>query len=348
MHKNSYLNFVVNLTTYKPKYVALRIFLNAAVAIILFSIIRLISFEKLSGNVSQTSAYLMIIVVFNSVSEGNLLAFKLLNKYERLRNKLIIRIISFVFITWLLTLMWLKFAEIVFVDERILQYNITQITLVAGLLIIVIHLLIAIISHLYKEWLSNKKEIEALKQAKLLSDYNLLKDRLNPHFLFNNLSVLKSLIQYNPGEAVTFTQNFTNVYRYVLKSHEENLVQLEEELKFLESYIDLHKERIGAGLLVDINIDKDSYTKKIPPLSLQLLIENAIKHNTANKLRPLRITIYTSEHKLIVKNNLNIKDTTYSTNTGLKTLNAQYKYIANQEISVIEDKTNFTVELPLI
>ncbi len=348
MHKNSYLNFLVNLTAYKPRYIALRVFLNSAVAIILFSIIRLISFEDISGNVSHTSAYLMIIVVFNSVSEGNLLAFKLLNKHEKLRGKLTIRIISFVFITWLLTTMWLKIAERIFVDEKILQYNITQITLVAGLLIIVIHLLIAIISRLYEEWLNNKKEIEELKQAKLLSDYNLLKDRLNPHFLFNNLSVLKSLIQYNPAEAVTFTQNFTNVYRYVLKSHEENLVQLEEELKFLESYIALHKERIGAGLLVDIHIDKDSYTKKIPPLSLQLLIENAIKHNTANKLRPLRIAIYTNEHKLMVRNNLNIKDTTYSTNTGLKTLNAQYRYIANQEISVIEDKTSFTVALPLI
>lgn len=348
MIKISGFNFLINLTTYKPKYLLLRVFINTVVAVVLFSIIRLISFEELPANVNQLSAYLMIIVVLNSVSEVNLLAYKLLNRYKNLRNKVSIQIICFVGVTWLLTLIWLKFAEIVFVEERILQYNITQITLVSGILIIVIHLLVVIISNLAKEWLSNKKEIEELKQVKLLSDYNLLKDRLNPHFLFNNLSALKSLIHYNPDQAILFTQNFTNVYRYVLQSRNEYLVSLHEEIKFLESYIALHKERIGVGLWVDINIDQDSYTKNIPPLSLQLLVENAIKHNIANKLRPLHILIYTEDGKIVVKNNINKKDTTYSTNTGLKTLKEQYRYIANQEISVIEVDGYFTVELPLI
>ena len=342
------LNFLINLTTYKPKYIVLRFFINTVVAVVLFSIIQLISFEKLPDEVSSLSAYLMIIAVLNSVSEVNLLAFKVINKYQKLRGKVFIQILGFVFITWLLTLIWLKFAEVVFVEERILQYNITQVTLVSGLLIIIIHLLVVIISNLAQEWLSNKKEIEELKQVKLLSDYNLLKDRLNPHFLFNNLSALKSLIHYNPAQAIIFTQNFTNVYRYVLQSREENLVALHEELKFLESYIALHQERIGAGLLVDININEDCYLKKIPPLSLQLLVENAIKHNVANKLRVLHIAIYTDGQNVVVKNNLNRKDSTYSTNTGLKTLKAQYKYIANQDISVTEDGANFTVELPLL
>lgn len=348
MFKDPNLDLLINLGTYKPKYVALRVFIISVVAVSLFKIAELISHEDLSGIENHIFGYFLILAAFNSVSEGNLIAIRFLSRYKKIRGNLYLQALSVVSITLGVTFLWIAIADRIFINEKVLQHTVTQITLFVGLLIIVIHLLVFIISNLAKEWMNNKKEINELKQAKLLSDYNLLKDRLNPHFLFNNLSVLKSLIHYNPKNAEIFIQNFTNVYRYVLNSHEEKLVQLLEELKFLESYIAIHKERIGDGLSVYINIDNEDYTKKIPPLSLQLLVENAIKHNTANKLRPLQLSIYTDQQQIIVKNNLNKKDSTYSTYTGLQTLKAQYKLIANQEISIIEDETQYTVKLPLI
>jgi LytS/YehU family sensor histidine kinase len=270
-----------------------------------------------------------------------------MNKSKKLNKNVFLRASIIISITVLVSVISISLAGMVFKDEQILHYGITQITILGGVLIAIIQLLVIFASKLANEWLISKKENEELKQAKLLSDYNLLKDRLNPHFLFNNLSVLKSLIHYNPSEAEVFTQNFTNVYRYVLKSHEAKLVSLQEELKFLESYIALHQERIGSGLVVDIKIDTPDYARKVPPLSMQLLVENAIKHNIANKQRPLCIFIYAENQQLIVKNTLNRKVTTYSTYTGLKTLRAQYKVLANQEIVVYEDSECFIVKLGL-
>jgi len=347
MIKNRNLDLLINLGTYKPRYIAIRVFILSATAALIIYFVGLITNENLYDQRNHFYAYFIAIGAFNSISEGNLLAIKVLGRYKWIRKYPYIQVVGVLIITLCLTFFWIGVAAKVFADEKILQNSMAQITLIVGVLIILIHLLVLIISNLTKEWLNNKREIDELKQAKLLSDYNLLKDRLNPHFLFNNLSVLKSLIHYNPNEAEIFTQNFTNVYRYVLNSHEEKVVQLNEELKFLESYIALHKERIGEGLFVEIKIDEKDLTKNIPPLSLQLLVENAIKHNTANKLRPLFISIFTLGQQIIVKNNLNKKDTTYSTHTGINTLKAQYKLYANIEISVLEDDTHYTVKLPL-
>jgi LytS/YehU family sensor histidine kinase len=196
--------------------------------------------------------------------------------------------------------------------------------------------------------MNNKKELNELKEAKLISDYNSLKDRLNPHFLFNNLSTLKSLIRYNPKIAEEFTQNFTNVYRYVLKSHGETTVSLPREVQFLESYIALHKERIGEGLTFHIRLVPQDLKKSLPPMALQLLVENAIKHNITNKQHPLKIQITSNGSTLTVKNNLNRKASTYSTHTGLASLKSQYKLIADAPVLIEEDDKFFCVELPLI
>lgn len=348
MYINSNLEIITNFTTYKPKYLLLRVLGMSLISVVFFTIIIIISNDIPPDPGKRIHAYLIVVGAFNCILEGNLIAIKLMDKYNKLNGKFVVRALIIIAITSLLSILWLRLAELYFVDEKLLQYSITQITIFGGVLIAIIQLLIVFISNLTKDWLSSKKEIDELKQAKLLSDYNLLKDRLNPHFLFNNLSVLKSLIRYNSDGAEVFTQNFTNVYRYVLKSHEETLVSLQEELKFLESYIALHKERIGEGLTFEINIGADNLTKKTPPLSLELLVENAIKHNTANKLRPLHISIYTKDQKLIVENNLNKKETTYSTYTGLKTLNAQYKFIANQEIEIVENEESYIVKIPLL
>lgn len=348
MFKDKNLDTFVNLGTYKLKYVVFRITLITIASIILSELSSRIANENPITNIPKIAIYALIAVAFNSISEVTLFFMLLLNKYERLRWNIFIRSSALLSITLVLIATWIKISKTLLGDENILQHTTTQIILVVGLLILVINLLVIIISNLTKEWINNKKEINDLKQAKLLNDYNSLKDRLNPHFLFNNLSVLKSLIRYSPEDAEIFTQNFTNVYRYVLKSHEEMLVSLKEELKFLDSYIALHKERIGSGLRIAIHINEQLTDKTLPPMCLQLLVENAIKHNIANKQRPLHITIFTEENHVVIKNNINKKETAYSTKQGLTTLQKQFRFIANKEIEITITENEYTVKVPLL
>jgi len=342
------LDTFVNFGTYKLKYVFIRIFIISIISIVLINVADRIADEEIISPVPKYAIYILVAIAFNSVSEVTLFVMHLLNRYERFRWSVFIRSFTLLTITLLLISIWIKISKFILGDENILQHTTTQIILVVGLLILVINLLVIIISNFTKEWLNNRKEINDLKQAKLLNDYNSLKDRLNPHFLFNNLSVLKSLIRYNPEIAEVFTQNFTNVYRYVLKSHEQKTVSLEEELKFLESYIALHKERIGEGLQVSITIQEQVMEKQLPPMCLQLLVENAIKHNIANKLRPLHIEIYSRDEYIFVKNNLHKKETSYSTKQGLKTLDKQFLLISNKRIDIAEDEEYYTVKVPLL
>lgn len=348
MQNDKTLDFFINLGTYKPKYMAFRVLAISLTAILLIRLSVVLANEAFGKSESKFLIYFLTIVAFNSVSEVNLLVTQIIRQSRKLRNNIYLQGLIVFAISLFLIFFWIKTAERVLSEENLLQHRATQFTLISGFLILVIHLLFIIISNLTREWIKNRKEIEKLKQAKLLSDYNSLKDRLNPHFLFNNLSVLKSLIHYNPTVAEVFTQNFTNVYRYVLKSHEEQTVTLHEELRFLESYVALHKERIGEGLSVEVNVNEGYVSRRIPPLTLQLLVENAIKHNVATKSSPLKIAIYINDNRLVVINNLNKKESTYSTQTGLKTLSEQYKLISGQEILITISEGNYIVQLPLL
>ncbi len=342
------LQFLIDLSSYKPLYVFIRLLIITAVSILLIHVSQLLADVPPLDDKLEPLSYFIAAVAFNSIMELNLLLMRILNRIERFKWNIYLQAISVIAFSLVLIFIWFKIAQKVFGDENILDHGITQIVLITGLLILIIHLLIIIITHLGKEWINNRKEIEELKQAKLISDYNSLKDRLNPHFMFNNLSVLKSMIRFSPQEAEAFTQNFTNVYRYVLKSHEEKTVSLQEELRFIESYIALHKERIGVGLQVEINVDDAALQRAIPPMSLQLLVENAIKHNVANKQNPLKIEIVAGKQSLFVKNNRNPKESTYSTNMGLKTLQSQYKLIADEQIKIEAVPEYFKVTLPLL
>ena len=347
MIENKSIEFFVNMGTYKSKYVSLRIIVTSILAVFLIFIA-----NKLVTPINDygpiIDGYIIAIIGFNCVTELNIFLINIFKSLEKYNKNIYVHILVMFLITVFVTYLFVKGAEIMFGTNNLLQHEVTQIILILGLLILLIHLLIIVLSSMTKRWIESKKELTDLQEAKLISDYNSLKDRLNPHFLFNNLSVLKSLIRYNPDDAEIFTQNFTNVYRYVLNSHEKKTVILKDELEFLNSYIALHKERIGEGLEVAINIDEDALKKEVPPMSLQLLVENAIKHNIASKTQKLNIEIKSLPDAILVKNNINKKETTYSTQTGLKTLRAQFKLLANKDILLIENSEFFIVEMPLL
>lgn len=178
--------------------------------------------------------------------------------------------------------------------------------------------------------------------------YNQLKNQLNPHFLFNSLNISISLIKRDQDRAVKYTQKLSSVYRYVLINMESDLVSLEEEIEFIKKYIEILQIRYEEGLNVTYNID-DKLKKRIIPLSLQLLVENAVKHNSIYSENPLNIRIYTEGKQIVVANNIIKKNAVIdSTEIGLKNLNQKYNILCSKDIEIINDSKNFIVKIPLV
>lgn len=233
-------------------------------------------------------------------------------------------------------------------DDIIDNPEIDDLAFALGILYMIIYVVLIIAHNFHTALNYFKDENEKLKQDKILSDYKALQDQLNPHFLFNNLSTLIAIIRTDKDKAINFAENFTDVYRYVLNSEGEAVISLKEELSFLASYTTLHIARIGDGLSVTIEVEDEVLQKKVPHLSLQVLVENAIKHNITSKTKPLFIRIGVSGNKLYVANNKQLKETTYSTKTGLSNLGKRLKILTDEEYRIIEDEDSFRVELPLI
>jgi len=221
-------------------------------------------------------------------------------------------------------------------------------SLVISILFVTIYVSLLIAYNYHQSLAMFIRENETLKNEKLQLDYRALQDQINPHFLFNNLSTLIAIVRQDQKTAIRFAENFSDVYRYVLKSKDDVSVPLREELEFIEAYLNLHKERLGEGLQVILNVEEDVMEKRIPVLSLQSLVENAIKHNVVTLSNPLKIYISTNDDFVSVKNNLNHKNTTYSTNTGLKNLEKRISFLTNQKMRITKKSDEFIVELPLI
>lgn len=193
------------------------------------------------------------------------------------------------------------------------------------------------------------EEAETLKRENLAAQLNALRTQVNPHFLFNNLNTLSSLIPESPGHAVDFVQQLSKVYRHILEVKDEKSILLRKEMEVLEAYYFLLKTRFGNNLDVKIDIPCEKLDKKIVPLSLQLLMENAIKHNIVSASRPLQINIFTENGSLVMDNNLQMKNqVSESTGIGLDNIRNRYKLLGDKAVKVTETATNFTVSIPLI
>ncbi|WP_247237161.1 sensor histidine kinase [Telluribacter sp. SYSU D00476] len=195
-----------------------------------------------------------------------------------------------------------------------------------------------------------EQEREKLRAANLQSQLDALKQQVNPHFLFNSLNVLDSLIEDNPQQARVFLEELSTVYRYLLRSNEQYLTNLENELDFINSYYHLLKTRLGNGLQLNVNIGKKYQSYKLPPLTLQLLVENAFKHNIILPDQPLVIDIVTDdEGHLLVQNNVQRKSSRINSNgVGLTNILAKYRMLSQPDPSIREDNGLFVVTLPLI
>lgn len=194
-----------------------------------------------------------------------------------------------------------------------------------------------------------ERRAESLEKEKALVLYENLKQHLNPHFLFNSLTSLSSLIRINPTMASDFLDKMSRVYRYILRSREQETVPLGQELNFVKLYVALQKTRFEEGLIVNIDISEDYYDRKIAPVTLQNLVENAIKHNSTDIDDPLVIELFIEEEYLVVRNNLRKRAFVETSNKqGLQNMTALYSYLSERTLLIIEDEDFFIVKVPLL
>lgn len=194
----------------------------------------------------------------------------------------------------------------------------------------------------------SKLENERLKQENLQARLNSLKQQISPHFLFNTLNTLSSLTK--EPKVKEYIAEISNVYRYLLHYKESDMVTVDAELKFIDSYLYILRERFEGGLHVTIDISDQTKKTLIPPLALQTLVENAVKHNVISGSKPLLLDITDNQSCIVVRNNLQIKQSMAheSSQSGLNNINERYKLLLNKEIIIERTAQFFTVKLPVL
>ncbi len=243
-----------------------------------------------------------------------------------------------------------------FVSMGLHDYNVKQ-TIIplklnliyAWLANLLFHLLNAITFY-FTEYKTKWMEAEELKRMQAQAELQLVKSQINPHFLFNNLNVLSALVMKNNDEANRFIEEFSKVYRYILTNHDKELVNIKTELNFIKPYIFLLQKRFSDGLDVTVNVPQSYESFYIIPASLQMLIENAIKHNVVSKNKPLHIDVHINgNNTIVVSNNLQLRESVDgSTKIGLANIIKRYWLVSGKNVEVKEDKNDFTVTLPLL
>lgn len=192
-------------------------------------------------------------------------------------------------------------------------------------------------------------ELERTKSDNLGAQYELLKQQVNPHFLFNSLNTLKYMVESNDKHSVEFILKLSDFYRFTLESRKHDLIRLSEELDILTAYLFLLKARFEEGIDLTVAIDKRYHQSFIPPFTLQLLVENCIKHNVVSLDKPLHIKLYTEGDFIVVENKAQpkrIPET--STGIGLENINQRYSHLLNKEIVIAKGDTHFSIKLPII
>ncbi|GAA4384647.1 sensor histidine kinase [Hymenobacter koreensis] len=204
--------------------------------------------------------------------------------------------------------------------------------------------------HFFRQWTLNVRRAEQLQNAHERAQLEALQQQLDPHFLFNNLNTLSALIEPGNEPAQQFVDQFADVYRYVLLSHNRPTVPLREELTFVDAYVALHKARLRNNLQVHISVPPDVLDAHIAPLSVQLLIENALKHNEASRQHPLEVRVTATAGWLTVQNVRRARAAGFAagTGTGLRNIRERYALLGSVPPEIQQTAEQFTVRLPLL
>ena len=294
------------------------------------------------------------ILITIAVWEGNLRIDHLMNKWLPWINSPVKRLlihlpVSLVFSSFVIYMGMLGFNHFVCELPSEAKRAFMAVSLVIGVLISIILMATEISTQFFRQWKSSLVEVERYKNESLQAQLQSLKNQLNPHFLFNNMSVLSSLVCKDQEKAVDIIEQLSKVYRYLLENNNTELVTLDTELKFISSYNYLLQIRFEPNITFDISVPDDARKLLLPPMSLQLLIENCIKHNEVSKEFPLHVEVYVEKEMLVVSNNLQLRTTRErSTGTGLKNIEARYKYFTDTPIKIIKEDKKYTVKIALL
>lgn len=221
--------------------------------------------------------------------------------------------------------------------------------LVIALIVTIIAVSIAEVVYFINKWKKTLIETEELKRQNIESQYAALTSQVNPHFLFNSLNALSSLIQDDPQKALIFNREFAKIYRYVIDSKDKLVVTVQEELNFMNSYLYLQKIRFDKALLYKIEINYSCMDYYLPPLSMQMLVENSIKHNEVSIEKPLTIKILCDEMMLVIINNYQpIEVRKKEGGTGLKNLVERYSHYSDIKPEFMIENNEYIARIPLL
>lgn len=203
--------------------------------------------------------------------------------------------------------------------------------------------------YFYKEFQKNKLKEQKIIAGTASAQFESLKNQIDPHFLFNSLNVLNSLIEENPENAQRFTTSLSKIYRYVLEQKDKELINLEQELAFAKTYIELLQMRFENSLYIQLPEALSNPEAKVVPLSLQLLLENTIKHNVVSESKPLHIRIYEEENYLVIENDLQRKEVLKTRKgVGLQNIINRYGIITNRKVEILDNEHIFKVRIPVL
>lgn len=196
------------------------------------------------------------------------------------------------------------------------------------------------------EWRQASIDMEKLRTEQVFTQFQSLKNQVNPHFLFNSLNALSSLVYEDQDKAVEFIRKLSQVYRYVLDRKDEEIIPIADEVDFLKNFVFLQKIRFGENLQIEVNGTNDH--GYLPPLALQLLVENAIKHNVISEDHHLNVVVNIYPEYCEVKNNIKEKLSKDSTGIGLDNLKARYEYLSDKKVEIVNQNDEFIVRLPVL
>ena len=333
----------------------LKAFLIGMIIFLLLNILRYVNGLSISLNTTMlkfffyNQLYAVLLYLVNALYFGFLLnqfpnaVFKFKNLFKGVLGGLAVTILTLFLIRILIEVVLEGNSLSFFFENEKLEYY--YISLSISVLVTLIFYAVYYYKHKQETKVTQQKIIAGTASAK----YDALKNQLDPHFLFNSLNVLASLIEENPEAATEFTTSLSKVYRYVLEQKNKDLVGLDEEIQFAKLYMGLMSVRFEDGIVFSFPSNLKNPNAKIVPLSLQLLLENAVKHNQVDANRKLYISIAEIEDFLIVKNNIQPKTILKeSTGFGLKNINQRYSLLTDRAVKIFEKDNNFIVSLPLL
>ena len=286
------------------------------------------------------------------IAYPNLFMIRLLNRLmpwsHKALNRIFVQFVYSVTIAVLVSLIFTLFANVL----KPYAEDFEGVIISNALIFSVVNIVVMTILEAWIFYIQSKRSEQKarnLQQELSQIKYEVLKSQINPHFMFNSLNVLSGMIKKDTGKAQQFIDEFSQIYRYVLETIEQPVATLEKELDFMRSYLFLQQIRYGEDLSYSVSIKAHLLNMVLPPLSLQIVLENAIKHNIINQTEPLRIDVYSMDNYLIIRNNLQPKmSMSRSTGLGLKNLTKRYAMISPEE-PVFSIETNYYIaKLPLI